>query len=132
MNMAKMGPKMAKMRRKMAKMRRPSTFYVQLSIVIDVVTIDILDHFYAQMSIVTDIVAIGILDHFYAPMSIAQCRIKLMLLRIFEPYVFVSTMKYLCDRDDWNPYCWIYYYCFHYVAAVLRTQCDCQCHEIPL
>ena len=48
----------------------PSTFDVQMSIVADVVTIDILDHFYAQMSIVTDIVTIDILDHFYAQMSI--------------------------------------------------------------
>ena len=39
----------------------PSTFYVQMSIVTDVVTIDILDHFYAQMSIVTNVVTIDIL-----------------------------------------------------------------------
>ena len=48
----------------------PSRFYVQMSIVTDVVTIDILDHFYAQMSSVTDVVTIDILDHFYARMSI--------------------------------------------------------------
>ena len=41
-----------------------------MSIVTDIVTIDILDHFYAQMSIVTDIVTIGILDYFYGQMSI--------------------------------------------------------------
>ena len=40
----------------------PGTFYVQMSIVTHVVTIDILDHFYAQMSIVTDVVTIDILD----------------------------------------------------------------------
>ena len=33
-----------------------------MSIVTDIVTIDILDHFYAQMSIVTDVVTIDILD----------------------------------------------------------------------
>ena len=40
----------------------PSWFYVQMSIVADVVTIDILDHFYAQMSTVTDVVTVDILD----------------------------------------------------------------------
>ena len=33
-----------------------------MSIVTDIVTIDILDHFYAQMSIVTYVVTIDILD----------------------------------------------------------------------
>ena len=47
----------------------PGTFYVQMSIVTHVVTIDILDHFYAAMSIVTDVVTIDILDLFYAQMS---------------------------------------------------------------
>ena len=38
----------------------PSMLYVLMSVVTDVVTIDILDHFYARRSIVADVVTIDI------------------------------------------------------------------------
>ena len=79
-------------------MGHPVTFYVQMSIVAHVVTIDILDLFYAQMSIVTDVVTFDILYHLYAQMSTV---IDVVTIDILDHFLCTDVNSYKCC-NNWH------------------------------